>query len=133
MFEPTCVKLKKCMQSDKTVKNMRLDNAGENLKPKERANSASWQLGINFDFTPRNTPQQNYLAKLGFATIGKKGTVLMIRANVPYEKGFKLFREAFVTALLLDGLMVITIDGKKATRYVHWCGHNPKFAMHLRT
>ena len=54
------------------------------------------------------------MAKFAFVTIGNKGRVLMIRSNVPYEKGFKLFREAFVTATLLDGLTVITIDGKKA-------------------
>ena len=115
MVEPMSIKLEKWVQSDDTVKNMRLDNSGKNLKLKERANSAPWQLGINFDFTPQITPQQNHLAELGFVTIGNKGRALMIRAYVPYENRFKLLDEASVTATLLDGLAVITIDGKKAS------------------
>ena len=41
IFELARVKLKKWIQSDKTVKNMQLDNAGENLNLKERVNTAS--------------------------------------------------------------------------------------------
>jgi hypothetical protein len=45
---------------------------------------------------------------------------------------YKLFKEAFKTATLLDGLTVIKIDGKEATQYIHWSGSNPDFANHLR-
>ena len=37
MFEPTCVKLKKWIQTDKIVKNMQLDSAGENFEAKEES------------------------------------------------------------------------------------------------
>ena len=57
---------------------------------------------------------------------------MMHRANVPLADRYKLFKEAFKTATLLDGLVVITIDGKEATRYEHWCGKNPDFTAHLR-
>jgi hypothetical protein len=47
--------------------------------------------------------------------------------------GYKIWREAFRTATLLDGLTVATVDGKTGTRYVLWCDENPKFAKHLTT
>jgi hypothetical protein len=58
---------------------------------------------------------------------------MMARANVPLEVRYKIWRHAFKTATLLDGLTVVTVGGKTATRYVLWAGENPKFANHLRT
>ena len=34
-------------------------------------------------------------------------------------------------AMLLDGLVVVEINGKKATRFEHWYGKNPAFVNHL--
>jgi hypothetical protein len=49
------------------VTHIRLDNAGENTKLQEQAESAAWKLGVQFEYTtPRDTPQQNHLAELGF-------------------------------------------------------------------
>jgi hypothetical protein len=57
----------------------------------------------------------------------------MNQAHVPLKWRYKLFSKAFKTATVLDGLHIIKLDGKKDTRYKHWCGSNPKFAKHLRT
>jgi hypothetical protein len=57
----------------------------------------------------------------------------MHRANVPMKERYKLFREAFKTATLLDGLIPIKLDGKMKPRVVHWSGKLPDFAKHLRT
>ena len=65
IMEPTCELFKKWSQDEKPVGAVRLDNAGENVKLQQRANSADWQLDINFEFTPRNTPQQNHLVEVG--------------------------------------------------------------------
>jgi hypothetical protein len=46
---------------------------------------------------------------------------------------YKIWREAFRTATMLDGLTAATVDGQMGTRYVLWCGENPKFTQHLRT
>jgi hypothetical protein len=54
-------------------------------------------------------------------------------ANIPKEESYKLFPEAVKTATLLDGLMIININGSKKTRYEHWGGSLPKFVNHLRT
>jgi hypothetical protein len=43
-----------------------------------------------------------------------------------------LFREVLCTATDLDGLMVIEVNGKKATRFFHMFGKTPEWASHLR-
>jgi hypothetical protein len=115
------------------VQAIRLDNAGENKSLKQRCDSKDWQLGIKFEFTARDTPQQNSLAEVGFATIANRGRAMMHQANLPASVRPRVWTEAFKTATLLDGLVPIEINGKLATKYVHWCGENPMFAKHLRT
>jgi hypothetical protein len=61
------------------------------------------------------------------------GRALMARANVPLNIRYKVFTKASKTATLLDGLTVIKIGNKEATRYEHWCGKNPDFSEYLRT
>jgi hypothetical protein len=47
---------------------------------------------------------------------------------------YKVFTKAFKTAtLLLDGLTVIKIGNREATRYEHWCGKNPELSQYLQT
>ena len=65
--------------------------------------------------------------------MANRGRAVMHKANVPLEVRYKVWREAFKTVTLLDGLMPIDIDGKMETSYVHWCGHNPSFFKHLKT
>ena len=42
---------------------------------------------------------------------------MMVRANVPKEVQFVVYREPFDTACKLDGLIPITIDGITESRY----------------
>jgi hypothetical protein len=51
------------------------------------------------------------LAELGFASLANKGRDLMARANVPLKVRYKLFKEAFAAATLLNGLMTVEVDG----------------------
>jgi hypothetical protein len=133
MIEPTCAQLDRWKTSGHGVKSIRMDNAGENIALHDRSDSSDWKLGIKFEYTARNTPQQNHLAEQGFAHIAKLGRALMNHANVPLKWRFKLFVKAFKTATVLDGLQVITLDGIIDTRYKHWCGTNPKLVEHLCT
>jgi hypothetical protein len=133
MIEPTCVRLNRWKQHGLGVKYIRLDNAGENLKLQEVSDSKEWQLGITYEFTARDTPQQNHLAELGFTVLANRGRALMIRANVPARERYLLFTEAFSTATKLDGLMTIKIKGVTATRYIHFAKKNPAFAQYLQT
>ena len=133
MVEPTCEKLHRWKEAGMAVKYIRLDDAGENKSLQQRALSEAWKLDIEFEFTGRDTPQRNHLAELGFAILANRGRAILGRANVPRAIRHLLWREAFKTATLLDGLQVIELDGIEATRYVHWNGTNPDFSKHLRT
>ena len=133
MVEPSCETFHKWKQGGNPVKFIRCDNAGENKTLQKRANSADWKLNISFEFTPRDTPQHNHLAELGFASIAGKGRALMSAANVPMKVRAKVWVKAFGHATDLDGLIVTTIGDKTATRYEHWCGHLPKWVKYLRT
>jgi hypothetical protein len=132
MVEPTCQLLNQWKQENTPAKYVRLDNAGENELLKARAQSKDWKLNLTFEFTARDTPQQNHLAELGFASLANKGRALMARANVPLKVRYKLFKEAFATATLLDGLMTVEVDGELATRCQHFCGKNPAFVKDLQ-
>jgi hypothetical protein len=133
MVEPTCEKLHKWREAGKPVKYLRLDNAGENKKLQERSDSSDWKLNIEFEYTARDTPQQNHLAELGFAIIANRGRALMHKANIPELVRYKVWREAFQTATLLDGLTIVELNGINDTRFKHWGKENPKFVHHLRT
>jgi hypothetical protein len=117
------------------MKHIRLDNAGENKLLQQRMQSADWQglSDIDFEFTARNTPQQNHLAELALAHIANSGRALMARAHIPLKERYRLFKKAFSVATKLDGFTVITLDGKEATRYEHFREANPAFAKHLCT
>ena len=114
MVEPTCKQWNKRKTVGLAVKFCRLDNAGENNFLQKRCNSAEWQLGVKFEFTARDTPQQNHLAELGFAVLANRGRALMTRANIPMHYQFKLFKEAFKMATLLDALLIVKIDEEKS-------------------
>jgi hypothetical protein len=133
MIEPTCEQFHKWEQRDIPVKQVRCDNAGENIKLEKRCASADWKLGINFEYTGKATPQRNHLAELAFTVLLGRARAMMQLANVPKETKYRLYKEAIKTATLLDGLVVSEINGKLGTRYEHWSGKNPQFINHLRT
>jgi hypothetical protein len=57
----------------------------------------------------------------------------MVKANIPVKYWYHLFRDAFITPTDLDGMVVLEIEGKRATRYEHMFGKNPEWSGHLRT
>jgi hypothetical protein len=94
------------------IKILRMDHAGENKLLQQRCESKDWQFVINYEYTGRDTPQHNHMADLGFTTLGNKGRALMVRANIPMNKRYLLFREAFKTSTYVHSLVVTTV-GKK--------------------
>jgi len=134
MIEPTCQQLHKWKQAGLSVKYIRLDNAGENKKLEERCSSADWKLDIVFEYTARDTPQQNSLAELGLTVLSALGRSIMAAANVPEEIRNKgVWREAIKTATDLDALAAIELDGVLQPRVKHWSGKMPAYANHLKT
>jgi hypothetical protein len=91
MVEETCKQLHCWKQSVRGAKLIRLDNAGENKLLQQRSQSADWKLNITYEFTARESPQQNHLAELGFTHLANYGRALMARANVPLSIHYKVF------------------------------------------
>ena len=89
-------------------------------------------MNFEFKFTACNTPQQNSLAEVGFATLANCGWVMMHHANLPMMDRYRLAHEAFQCATQLDGLTVVEMEGITKTRYEHFIGQNPMFTKHLQ-
>jgi hypothetical protein len=106
--------------------------AEKKLKLEKWAQSNDWKLGITFEKTARDTPQQNGLAEIGITVVADKAQAMMAHANVPHKIKYKLFKEAYKTSTLLDSFIVISCNNIEDTRYVHWGGHNPNFTNSLR-
>ena len=85
------------------------------------------------EYIRRATPQRNHLAELGFATLSNRGRAVLFHAKVPKSIRYLLRSEAFATVTLIDGLVILTINGKEATRYEKCGVVNSPFAGHLRT
>ena len=133
MVEPTCEQINKWKGMGIPVTKIRLDNAGENKLLEKRSQSADWKLNLEFEFTARDTPQQNHLAEVGLSTIANRGRAMMAAANIPVELRLKVFSKACETAAKVDGLTVVEVDGVKATRFEHWNGKLPAWHKFLRT
>jgi hypothetical protein len=56
MIEPTAEFLHQMIENDSSPAKVRMDNAGENVKLKQRLESSDWKLPIKVEFTTRNTP-----------------------------------------------------------------------------
>ena len=69
---------------------MRCDNGGENVAFNSELNDSKWKLNPEFEFTARDTPQQNSRVEVGIYTIARRGVAMMIHANVPKEMRNKL-------------------------------------------
>jgi hypothetical protein len=90
-------------------------------------------LDAYFEYTAKETPQQNSLAETAFTTVSARARALLNAANVPMKERYRLFPEAANTVTKLDWLQGVTIDDVTKTR-VEWYGKAiPKFAKHLRT
>ena len=133
MVQPTCEQLNKWHQAKLGVTHLRMDNAGENKLLQQNIEGKDWKLPIITEYTARDTPQQNSIAEVGFATIANRGRSMMHRANLPMALRYIISHEAFNCATQLDGLVSVTINGVTKSRYEHWVGKNPAFSKYLRT
>ena len=98
-----------------------------------RCKSADWKLPIDFEYTAARTPQQNSKVEVGFAVIANNVRSLMAAANVSAVIRRVIWIEAFDTATLLDGLMIVTINCVTKTHYEHFYGALPMFVQYLHT
>jgi hypothetical protein len=117
MMQPTCEQLHRWKQAgNKPVTYMRMDNAGENKKLEVAMNSKDWKLNIEPKYMAQNMPQQNHLAELSLASAANKSRAMMIAAHVPEDQVYHVVKEAIRCTTHVDGLVVMTLDGKMDTR-----------------
>ena len=83
-----CERLQKQKDQSRPVKIIRQDNAGENQKLQKRCSSSSWKLDVSFEYTAKETRQQNSLAKSAFTTIAAMSRAAMNAANVPMAERY---------------------------------------------
>ena len=105
-IEPMCKLLKDLADGGKPAKYIRMDNSGENRKFVERAESADWQLKCSYEYTSRNTPQQNGRVEVQFATIAGTARAMCNAANMPEEISIKVSNEVLAHSTSLGNLVV---------------------------
>ena len=84
------------------------------------------------EWTARDTPQQNHLVEVGFATLYGRGRSMMIEANVPKDLRHVVAQKAFEAATKLDGLVPTSIKGVVKSRVEHATGKIPLYVDYLR-
>ena len=128
IVEPICELINKWKIQGKPVQRIRCDNAGENQAVEKRLSSSDWKMGnIKFEYTARNTPQQNSRVEKGFETIINRGRAMLIAANIPENRRYLFAKEALMTATKLDDLTVVEYKNEKKPRFEHWGLERPRF------
>jgi hypothetical protein len=113
----------------KQVKFIRCDNAGENKTFKKQC--IAEKLGIEFEYTAPNTPQQNGVAERKFATLFGRSRAMMNQAGFTKQKREELWTEAANTATDLANITLGT--GKSTPPYTSFYAKDAPYAAHLRT
>ena len=72
IIEPTLEKIQKQKNNGLVVKNIQLDNSGENKKLQEQAGIKDWKMNIDFDYTTQGIPWHNYLEDLKISVLANK-------------------------------------------------------------
>jgi hypothetical protein len=112
-----------------------MDPSGENKAFAERVKQVDCAhlQPITCKITPRDSPQFNSLAETSFPYLAACARTMMGGANIPVECWKMIVIEALKTITLLDGLVVVELNGIRDTRDGHCFGSNPKWASKLCT
>ena len=110
------------------VKQLRCDNAGENIKAQEEAEKQG--LGLEFEFTAPDTPQQNGRVERKFATLYGRVRAMLNRAQVTPNMRSKLWAEAAKSAEDVENLSVA--PGESEPPHKQFFGEDAKHFWFLR-
>ena len=110
------------------IKNWRMDNAGENYSTERLFKEEG--LGINVEYTARETPQHNGQVERGFASL--YGRVIAMLNHAGFEGSLRsgLWHECASTATKIDNILVE--DKKENSPYEQFYGESPKYEKYLR-
>ena len=111
------------------VKNVRLDNSGENRSLQKECEKQN--LGMIFEFTAPGTPQQNSVVERKIPTLMGRSRAMMIEAGFSQQDKRKFWCEVISTATKLDNIMV----RKERTKppYKLFYNEEPKYKQYLRS
>ena len=111
------------------VKNIRLDNSGENRSLQKECEKQN--LGIIFEFTVPGTPQQNSVVERKIPTLMGRSRAMMIEAGFSQQDKRKFWCEVISTATKLDNIM----ERKERTKppYTLFYNEEPKYKQYLRS
>ena len=111
------------------VKNIRLDNSGENSSLQKECEKQN--LGIIFEFTAPGTPQQNSVVERKIPTLMGRSRAMMIEAGFSQQDKRKIWCEVISTATKLDNIMV----RKERTKppYTLFYNEEPRYKQYLRS
>ena len=105
----TMLKFLRSMKSRGTpVKYIRCDNAGENKDLKNKCMDSQDLTDIEFEFTPRNSPQFNGRIERKFAIIYGRMRVNYEAARIDKKMRRKLWGEACMTAIDIENMLVMS-------------------------
>ena len=86
------------------MKNIRLDNSGENRSLQKECEKQN--LGIIFEFTAPGTPQQNSVVERKIPALMDRARAMMIQAGFTQHDKRKFWCEVISTVTKLDNIMV---------------------------
>ena len=111
------------------VKNIRLDNSGENRSLQKECEKQNH--GIVFEFTAPGTPQQNSVVEKKIPTLMGRSRAMMIEAGFSQQDKRKFWCEVISTATKLDNIMV----RKERTKppYTLFYNEEAKYKQYLRS
>ena len=117
----------------RTVRYVRMDNAGENLALADELR----EIGVTVEFVAPNTPQQNGVVERAFATCTARGRAMMLNAGLSESLKGKLWAECFSTATTLSNLVPFKNDNEDEEvppfRRFYGKEEEPKWLRHMRT
>ena len=110
------------------VKNIRCDNAGENKKIEEKAKELG--LGIKFEYTAPNTPQQNGVVERKFATLYGRVRTMFADCEMDSETKIRkgLWTECANTATKNENISVRDVNPP----FTKFHGKDSRIVPHLR-
>ena len=86
-----------------------------------------------FKYTASGTPQQNSYAEMGFIALAGMSRAMMNLGNVPRNVRYKLFSKVAKTAMKLDSLVKVEIDGAKNTCVNYYSNIVSRWVKYMRT
>ena len=120
--------IKNLKEMNKPVKFIRCDNAGENYSFQKKIEEEG--MNIKFEFTARQTPQQNGKVERAFATLYGRMRAMMISAKFSAEMKQQLWMEAAATATKLDNILN---EKGEPSPHKKFFNDDPEYEKYLRT